>query len=112
MDDASWKRRWRRLATQSDIWYSTHSGAVGHRFTAILDAEWWEVLGRTWNSKRPLVFFHAVLKKMLGVRRAKEIWVRITRQMDLWQRGLYAGLLGDSEAEGDYREGRASSGGE
>ena len=32
------------------------------------------------------------------------------RRMDLWERGLHAGLLGDAEAEGDAREGRAASG--
>ena len=26
--------------------------------------------------------------------------------MDLWERGLHAGLVGDAEAEGDAREGR------
>ena len=29
--------------------------------------------------------------------------------MDLWNRGLHAGLVGDAEAEGDAREGRAAS---
>ena len=32
--------------------------------------------------------------------------------MDLWERGLHAGLVGDAEAEGAAREGRAASGGE
>ena len=48
----------------------------------------------------------------MGVRRAREIRVRITRLMDLWERGLHAGLVGDAEAEGSSREGRAASGGE
>ena len=30
--------------------------------------------------------------------------------MDLWERGLHAGLVGDAEAEGAAREGRAASG--
>ena len=30
--------------------------------------------------------------------------------MDLWERGLHAGLVGDAEAEGVAREGRAASG--
>ena len=49
---------------------------------------------------------------MLGVRRAKEIRARITRQMDLSERGLHAGLVGDTEAEGAVREGRYAIGGE
>ena len=50
--------------------------------------------------------------KTLGVRRAREIRARITRQMDLWERGLHSGLVGDTEAEGAAREDRAASGGE
>ena len=32
--------------------------------------------------------------------------------MDLWERGLHIGPLGDAKAEGADREGRAASGGE
>ena len=32
--------------------------------------------------------------------------------MDLWDRGLHAGLVGDAKEEGDVREVRAASGGE
>ena len=32
--------------------------------------------------------------------------------MDLWERGLHTGLVGDAEAEGAAREGRATSAGE
>ena len=83
-----------------------------HRFTAILSAEWRGVIGRSWNSKRPLVFAHVVLTKTLGVCRAKEIRARITRWMDLWERGLHAGLVGGDKAEGAARAGRAASVGE
>ena len=72
----------------------------------------WGVLGRSWNSKRPLVFSHVVLTKTLGVCRSKEIQARITRQMNLWERGLHAVLIGESETEGAAREGRATSVGE
>ena len=36
----------------------------------------------------------------------------ITRRMDLWERGIHAGLVGDVEAEEAAREVRAASGGE
>ena len=107
---AIWQRCWRRLATQLARWYATPSGAVGHRFTEILAAEWWGVLGRSWNTERPLVFAHIVLTKTLGVRRAKDIHGKITRRMDLWERGLHTDLAGDAEVEGASREGRAASG--
>ena len=97
-DDASWQRHWIRLTAQPMSWYSTPSGAVGCRFTSILAAEWREVLGRTWNSERPLDFAHVILMKTLGIRRAGEIRSRITRCMDLWERGHHTGLAGDTEA--------------
>ena len=85
---------------------------MGRRFTAILEEEWRGVISRSWNSERPLVFTHVVLTKTLGVRRAQEIRARITRCMDLWERGQHAGLVRDAEAEGAAREGRAAFSGE
>ena len=32
--------------------------------------------------------------------------------MDLWERDIHAGLVGDNEVEEDAREGRAASGGD
>ena len=83
-DDALWKSCWCGLAAQSAIWYATPSGAVGRHFTEILAAEWQEVIGRSWNSNRPLVFYHVVLTKTLGVRRSQEIRAKIMWRMDLW----------------------------
>ena len=99
-DNAAWQRRWLRLAAQSASWYTTPSGAVGRRFTAILATEWRGVISRSWNSERPLVFAHVVLMKTLGVRRDREIRARITRRMDLMERGQHAGLVGDAKKEG------------
>ena len=77
---------------------------------AILAAEWRWVLGRLWNSERPLVFTHVFLTKTLGVCRDKEIRSQITRKMELWERGLHTGLVGDAEAEEVAREVRSASG--
>ena len=110
VDDALWQRCWCRLAAQSESWYATPSGAVGLYITAILAAEWRGFLGRSWNSERPLVFAHVVLTKMLGICRARDIWARITQRIDLWEKGLHAGLVGDAEAEGAAWDGRAASG--
>ena len=52
------------------------------------------------------------MTKTLGVRWAQEIRARITRHMDLWERGQHAGLVGDAEAEGAAREGRSAFSGE
>ena len=112
MDNAAWQRRWRRLAAQSASWYDTPTGVVGRRFTEILAAEWRGNLDRSWNSKRPLFFSHVIFTKTLGVRRSREIQSMLTRRMDLWERGIHVGLVGDAEAEGAAREGRPASGGE
>ena len=85
---------------------------MGRRFTEILAAEWRGVLNRSWNSERPLVFAHVVLTKTLGIRQAREIRDRITRHMDLWERGQNAGLVGDAKAEGATCEGRLAFSGE
>ena len=42
---------------------------------------------------------------MLGVRRAQEIWARIIRRMNLWERGLHTGLIRDDKAEGGHQGG-------
>ena len=63
-DNAIWKRCWCRLATQWASWYATPSGTVGCCFTAILAAEWEGVLGRSWNSERPLIFAYVILTKI------------------------------------------------
>ena len=86
------------------------SGEVGCSSTEILAAEWRGVLGRSWNSEIPLVFSLTVLTKMLGVLRAQEIRAQITRRMDLWDRDIHSGLVGDAKVEGAAREGRAASG--
>ena len=43
---------------------------------------------------------------------SQEILARITRRMDLWERGHHAGLVGDAKAEGAASEGRADFSGE
>ena len=110
--DAVWKRRWRRIAAQSASWYAMPSGAVDRLCTDILDEEWRGVLGRTLNSERSLVSAHVFLTKTLGICRAREIWDRITRSIDLWERGLHMGLVGGEEAGMTYREVRSASRGE
>ena len=82
---------------------------MGRRFTDILAAKWRGVIARSWNSERTLVFAHVVVTKTLGVCQAREIRSKITRRMDLWERGQHAGLVGEAEAEGAAREGRAAS---
>ena len=63
------------------------------------------MLDQKCNSKRPLVFAHVVLTKILGACKIKEIRARIKRHLDLWERGIHAGLVGDELTEVRVREG-------
>ena len=40
------------------------------------------------------VFTHVVLTKTLGALKAREIWERVYRRLDLWERGIHAVLVG------------------
>ena len=57
-----------------------------------------------------VVFAHVILKKTLVIRRAKKIQARINRRIDLWERVIHPSLVGEAEAEGTDREGRADRG--
>ena len=98
------------MAAQLPIWYATPSGSVERRFAATLVAEWQVVINRSCNYERPLIFSQVVLTKVLGIRRARGIWKHITRRINLWERGLHAGLVGEAEAEGADMEGRPARG--
>ena len=45
-----------------------------------------------------------VLAKTLGYHKAKEIWARIDRHLDLWEGGIHADLVGDAIVEVRARE--------
>ena len=63
------------------------------------------MLNRKWNSERPLFFAHAVLTKTLGARKAREIRARINRRLDLWERVIHIGMVGDELAKGESSRG-------
>ena len=44
------------------------------------------------------------MTKTLGARKSREIQDRIDRRLDLWERGLHVGLVGDALLEGRARE--------
>ena len=41
-----------------------------------------------------------ILTKTLGACKARKIQARIDRRLDLWEREIHAGLVGDALAEG------------
>ena len=45
------------------------------------------------------------MTRTLSSCKSKEIRSRIDRQLDLWERGIHAGMVGDALAEGRAREG-------
>ena len=63
------------------------------------------MLNRKWNSERALVFSHVVLTSTLGAQKVRWIRARIDRCLDLWERGIHAGLVGGALAEGRSMEG-------
>ena len=73
----------------------------------VLTAEWWGVLERIWNSEIPLFFAYIVLTKVLVVHRDRDIRARIYQWMDFYKKGVHYGLVGNAEAEGADREGKA-----
>ena len=98
-DDALWQRRWRRMAQIATTRYQAPAGRVGRRFLAILTSEFRGVRERLWNSERPLVFVATVLQTTPGVRRAKDIRLRLAQRMDLWDQGHFKALVDDAEGE-------------
>ena len=44
--------------------------------------------------------------KTPGAHQEKDIWSKISRQLYLWDASQHTGMLGDTEAEGEEREGR------
>jgi hypothetical protein len=97
--DSVWQRRWKRMVQIAPTHYDAPKGKVGRRFIATLAREFQGIRSRSWNSERPLVFVSVILQKTPGVRRAKDIRRRLTNRMDLWERGFYATLVDDTEAE-------------
>ena len=76
---------------------------VGCRFTVVLSVKWKGVIDQKWNSKRPLVFAHVFLKRNLSACKSRDIQARIDRQIELWERGIHTGLVGDALSEGRVR---------
>ena len=58
-----------------------------------------------WNSLIPLIFAHVVLTKTLGARKVREIQASINRCLDLWERGIHAGLVEYALKKGRVRVG-------
>ena len=79
--------------------YQAPAGKVGRRFLTILVSEFRGARERKWNSERPLVFVATVLQTTPGVRRSKDIRLRLTQRMDLWDQGHFKALVDDTEGE-------------
>ena len=62
------------------------------------------MLGQKGNSERLLVFAHVVPTSTLSARKAREIQERINPHLDLLEKVLHAGLVGDALVEGRARE--------
>ena len=63
------------------------------------------MLDKKWNSEILLVFAHMVLAKTLGACNTREIQSNIDHYLDLWERGIHAGLVDGVLSEVRAREG-------
>ena len=90
--------------------YTAPSGAVGRRFIKMLAAELKGVRETRWNSDRPMVFIGEVLVNTSGILKAKAVRARTTRRLDLWEQGMFMGMVEDTEVEGRLRSGKAPAG--
>ena len=76
-DDATWQHYWLRMVQLPSTRYQAPPGKIGRRFLTIFTSELRGVRARKWNSERPLVFVATVLQTTPGVRRSRDIRLRL-----------------------------------
>jgi hypothetical protein len=94
-----WQRCWQRMVQLATTHYQVPAGKVGQRFITILVIEFRSVRDRHWNSEQPLVFVAMVLQTTPGVHRSKDIRLRLTQQMNLWDQGHFKALVDNTKGE-------------
>ena len=97
------------MVIQLASWYVTPPVVMEGRFMATLEAELRGFINRSWNYKRTLLFANVVLTNTLGIYQARDIRATLTQRIDLWERGLHAGLVRNVEMEWltrEYRDAR------
>ena len=107
VDDHLWQQHWLRIVQIHSTRFQPPPGKIGRRFLTIFTQELRGVRERRWNSERPLVFVSTILQTTPGVRRSKDIRLRLAQRMDLWEQGHYKALVDDTESE--VLSGRTSS---
>ena len=95
-DDKLWQMRWKRIVQSYLRRYNVPKGPVGNRFVSLLAEEFRQVRDRTSNSERALLFAPLVLQRVPGVHTAHDIRARIEARMDMWEQGLFDGLVHDT----------------
>ena len=65
------------------------------------------MLDWNYNSDKTFIFTLVILTKTLGACKSIKIRARIDRRLDLWGRGIHAGLVGYALVEGRSRYGRS-----
>ena len=98
-DDTLWQTYWLRIVQIHSNRYQVPAGKIGRRFLSIYTHKLRSVRARKWNSERPLVFVSTILQSTTGVRRSKDIRLRLAQRMDLWEAGHFKALVDDTENE-------------
>ena len=63
------------------------------------------MLDQKWNYEIPLVFYYVVLTWTLSTRKSGKIQARIDCRLDIWERGIYTGMVVDALVEVRARKG-------
>ena len=112
VDKTIWHHHWRRLAAQSARWYAKPSVAVGRRFTDILASEWRGCSAGVGTPRDPSYLPMSLLRICWASVGPRTSGRGSPGGWTSGGRGLHAYLMGNDDAEGAAREGRAASGGE
>ncbi len=79
--------------------YNPPKGGLGQQVVSTMAREFTGGRERRWNSERALIFVTCVLRKSLGVIRARDIKRRVECRLDLLIGGQYKALVQDIVGE-------------
>eukprot|EP00923_Selenidium_pygospionis_P059509 GHVN01104723.1.p1 GENE.GHVN01104723.1~~GHVN01104723.1.p1 ORF type:complete len:238 (-),score=24.18 GHVN01104723.1:1479-2192(-) len=91
--DEQWYEWWRKLARCNKRMYDITWGAVGRRFVDALSGEVKRLSTTNQNSERLFCMFMAVLVRVPGVKRQKDVRAAITNRLDQWEKADFESLI-------------------
>ena len=95
MDNAAMQLMYDKVLSYQHPLYSPPKGKVGNEFLQLLAEELKMVRMRESNSERAMILPACILRREIGVVKAKAIQKRITRRIQLWTEGKISELVED-----------------